>query len=193
MEIAGSVALVTGSNRGIGHRFVTQLLERGASKVYATARRPELVNISGVEVLALDITDEASIAAAAAIATDVTLLVNSAGIFTEGSLLKDDLTNARREMDTHFWGNLSMMRAFAPIIERNAGGAIVNVLSALSWFAYPGAGGYGRRRPRNGTSPTRCGLSSKARGSRFRVFTLAQQTPTSWPALTGRSWTPLWL
>jgi NAD(P)-dependent dehydrogenase (short-subunit alcohol dehydrogenase family) len=142
MEIAGSVALVTGSNRGIGHRFVTQLLERGASKVYATARRPELVNISGVEVLALDITDEASIAAAAAIATDVTLLVNNAGIFTEGSLLKDDLMNARREMDTHFWGNPSMMRAFAPIIERNAGGAIVNVLSALSWFAYPGAGGY---------------------------------------------------
>jgi NAD(P)-dependent dehydrogenase (short-subunit alcohol dehydrogenase family) len=73
MEIAGSVALVTGSNRGIGHRFVTQLLERGASKVYATARRPETVNISGVEVLALDITDEASIAAAAAIATDVSL------------------------------------------------------------------------------------------------------------------------
>ncbi len=142
MDIAGSVALVTGSNRGIGRRFVQQLLERGAAKVYATARRPELVDIEGVEVLPLDITDQASVAAAAAAASDVTLLVNNAGITTQGSLLTDDLTDVRREMDTHFWGNLGMVRSFAPVIERNGGGAIVNVLSALSWFAYPGSGGY---------------------------------------------------
>ncbi len=142
MNIIGSVALVTGSNRGIGRRFVTQLLERGASKVYATARRPELVDIDGVEILPLDITDDASVAAAAAAASDVTLLINNAGIATTGSLLTDDLSDVRREMDTHFWGNLAMMRAFAPIIERNGGGTIVNVLSALSWFAYPGSGGY---------------------------------------------------
>ncbi|MGZ4587212.1 MAG: SDR family oxidoreductase [Mycobacteriaceae bacterium] len=141
MKIAGSVALVTGSNRGIGRRFVTELLDRGASKVYATARRPELIDIDGVEVLRLDITDEASVAAAAAAATDVTLLVNNAGIFTVGSLLKGDLSDARREMDTHFWGTLAVVRAFAPHIEAN-GGAIVNVLSALSWFAYPGSGAY---------------------------------------------------
>jgi NAD(P)-dependent dehydrogenase (short-subunit alcohol dehydrogenase family) len=142
MEIAGSVALVTGSNRGIGRRFVAELLERGASKVYATARRPDLVDIEGVEVLSLDITDDSSVAAAAAAATDVTLLINNAGIFTQGPLLEGDLTNARREMDTHFWGNLAMIRAFAPVITQNGGGAIVNVLSALSWFAYPGSGGY---------------------------------------------------
>lgn len=142
MDIAGSVALVTGSNRGIGRRFVTQLLERGAAKVYATARRPELVDIAGVEVLPLDITDHASVLAAAERAGDVTLLVNNAGIATQSSLLTDDLDNVRREMDTHFWGNLDMVRAFAPVLERNGGGAIVNVLSALSWFAYPGSGGY---------------------------------------------------
>ncbi|MFJ3384798.1 MULTISPECIES: SDR family oxidoreductase [unclassified Curtobacterium] len=142
MDIAGSVALVTGSNRGIGRRFVTQLLERGAAKVYATARRPELVDIEGVEVLPLDITDHASVTAAAERASDVTLLVNNAGIATQSSLLTDDLDNVRREMDTHFWGNLDMVRAFAPVLERNGGGAIVNVLSALSWFAYPGSGGY---------------------------------------------------
>ncbi|SMQ73326.1 Short-chain dehydrogenase [Plantibacter sp. VKM Ac-1784] len=142
MDIAGSVALVTGSNRGIGRRFVVQLLERGASKVYATARRPELVDIPGVEVLQLDITDQASVDAAAEIATDVTLLINNAGIATQGSMLTDDLANARREMDTHYWGNLAMVRAFAPVIEANGGGAIVNVLSALSWFAHPGSGGY---------------------------------------------------
>ncbi|WP_138945176.1 SDR family oxidoreductase [Plantibacter sp. M259] len=142
MDIAGSVALVTGSNRGIGRRFVVQLLERGASKVYATARRPELVDIPGVEVLQLDITDQASVAAAAEIATDVTLLVNNAGIATQGSMLTGDLADARREMDTHYWGNLAMVRAFTPVIEANGGGTIVNVLSALSWFAHPGSGGY---------------------------------------------------
>ncbi|TDN45474.1 short-subunit dehydrogenase [Curtobacterium flaccumfaciens] len=142
MEIAGSIALVTGSNRGIGRRFALQLLERGAAKVYATARRPELVDIEGVEVLPLDITDDDSIAAAAAAASDVTLLVNNAGIATQGSLVTGDLTDVRREMDTHFWGNLAMVRAFAPVIQSNGGGAIVNVLSALSWFAHPGSGGY---------------------------------------------------
>lgn len=142
MDIAGSVALVTGSNRGIGRRFALQLLERGAAKVYATARRPELVDVPGVEVLPLDITDDASITAAAAAASDVTLLVNNAGIATQGSLVTGDLTDVRREMDTHFWGNLAMVRAFAPVIQANGGGAIVNVLSALSWFAHPGSGGY---------------------------------------------------
>ncbi|GAA1494124.1 SDR family oxidoreductase [Curtobacterium herbarum] len=142
MDITGSVALVTGSNRGIGRHFVEQLLERGASKVYATARRPELVDVAGVEVLALDITDPASIAAAAAAAGDVTLLIDNAGVLSSGSLLSDDLSDARRAVDTHLWGTLEAIRAFAPVIERNGGGAIVNVLSALSWFSAPGAGGY---------------------------------------------------
>jgi NAD(P)-dependent dehydrogenase (short-subunit alcohol dehydrogenase family) len=163
MDIAGSVALVTGSNRGIGRRFVLQLLERGAAKVYATARRPELVDIEGVEVLPLDITDQASIAAAAASASDVTLLVNNAGIATTGSLLTDPLDDVRREMDTHFWGNLGMVRAFAPVIERNGGGGIVNVLSALSWFAYPGSGGYAAAKAAewNMTNAARLELTAK--------------------------------
>lgn len=163
MDIAGSVALVTGSNRGIGRRFVVQLLERGASKVYATARRPELVDIPGVEVLQLDITDQASVAAAAEIATDVTLLVNNAGIATQGSMLTDDLADARREMDTHYWGNLAMVRAFAPVIEANGGGTIVNVLSALSWFAHPGSGGYAAAKAAewNMTNAVRLELASK--------------------------------
>lgn len=142
MDINGSVVLVTGSNRGIGRHFVEQLLQRGASKVYATARRPELVDVPGVKVLALDITDPASVAAAAAAAGDVTLLIDNAGVLSSGSLLTDDLADARRAVDTHLWGTLEMVRAFAPVIERNGGGAIVNVLSALSWFSAPGAGGY---------------------------------------------------
>lgn len=141
-HIAGSVALVTGSNRGIGRHFVQELLARGAAKVYATARHPERVDIPGVEVLRLDITDPASVAAAAAAAPDVTLLVNNAGIATGTNLVTGDLEAIRLEMDTHYYGTLAMVRAFAPVLAANGGGAILNVLSALSWFAYDGANAY---------------------------------------------------
>jgi NAD(P)-dependent dehydrogenase (short-subunit alcohol dehydrogenase family) len=142
MQISGSIALVTGANRGIGRRFATQLLERGAKKVYATARNPELADLPGVEVLRLDITDPASVSAAAAAAQDVTLLINNAGISTGANLITGDLARIRLEMDTHYYGTLSMVRAFAPILAANGGGAILNVLSALSWFSYDGANAY---------------------------------------------------
>ncbi len=142
MKIAGSVALVTGANRGIGRRFVEQLLEQGASKVYATARRPELVDLLGPEVLALDITDPASVSAAAKAAGDVTLLVNNAGISTNTNLINGNLNTIRLEMDTHYYGTLAVVRAFAPVLAGNGGGAILNVLSALSWFSYDGTNAY---------------------------------------------------
>ncbi|WP_433725085.1 SDR family oxidoreductase [Actinoplanes sp. CA-051413] len=139
MKISGSVALVTGANRGIGRQFVLELLARGAAKVYATARNPELVDIPGVEVLALDITDPASVAAAAAQAGDVNLLINNAGITTYTNLVTGDLDKIRLELDTHFWGTLNVIRAFAPVL---GGGAILNVLSRLSWVSYNGANAY---------------------------------------------------
>ncbi|MEU8235779.1 SDR family oxidoreductase [Actinoplanes sp. NPDC048967] len=139
MKISGSVALVTGANRGIGRQFVLELLARGAAKVYATARNPELVDIPGVEVLALDITDPASVAAAAARAGDVNLLINNAGITTHTNLVTGDLDKIRLELDTHFWGTLNVIRAFAPVL---GGGAVLNVLSRLSWVSYNGANAY---------------------------------------------------
>lgn len=141
MKISGSVALVTGANRGIGRHFALQLLERGA-KVYATARDPQSVNIPGVHVLQLDITDPASVAAAAAQAGDVDLLINNAGISTYQNLVTGDLDKIRLEMETHFFGTLGVVRAFAPVLAANGGGAILNVLSALSWFSYNGATAY---------------------------------------------------
>ncbi|SEG87763.1 Short-chain dehydrogenase [Nonomuraea solani] len=143
MKISGSTALVTGANRGIGRHFAEQLLERGAKKVYATARDARRVDLPGVEVLELDITDPASVEAAAAAAQDVTLLVNNAGISTGANLVTGDLAKIRLEMDTHFYGTLSMVRAFAPALGANGGGAILNVLSALSWFSADGANAYG--------------------------------------------------
>ena len=142
MDITGSVALVTGANRGLGRHFAQQLLERGATKVYATSRRPELVDVPGVEVLRLDVTDLESVAAAAAAAGDVTLLVNNAGLTTRADLVTGDLADVRLEMETHFFGTLGVIRAFAPVLARNGGGAIANVLSALSWFSTSGANAY---------------------------------------------------
>src|SRR3982751_2522171 len=99
MQINGAVALVTGANRGLGREFVTQLLERGAAKVYATARRPQLIDIPGVETLRLDITDPAPSAAAADQAKDVTLLINNAGVSTGANLVSGDLETIKLEMD----------------------------------------------------------------------------------------------
>ncbi|WP_207454025.1 SDR family oxidoreductase [Desertivibrio insolitus] len=135
-----TTAFVTGANRGLGRHFATELLARGA-KVYAAARRADDIDLPGAHPIALDITDPSAVAAAAATAHDVDLLINNAGIST-GAPLLGDLEGVRAEMDVNFWGTLSMVRAFAPVLAANGGGAVVNVASALSWFAAPGAGAY---------------------------------------------------
>ncbi|WP_182887632.1 SDR family oxidoreductase [Microbispora sp. H10885] len=142
MRIEGSVALVTGANRGLGRRFAAALLDRGAAKVYAAARRPETVDLPGVVPLALDITDPASVRAAAERARDVNLLINNAGISTGSSFLAGTLDDIRLEMETHYFGTLAMAREFAPVLGRGGGGAILNVLSVLSWFTAPQVAGY---------------------------------------------------
>jgi len=134
-------ALVTGANRGLGKHFASQLVERGA-KVYAAARNPETVDVSGVEPIQLDITDPTSVHRAAELATDVTMLVNNAGTSTRAALLSGSFDDIRLEMETHYFGTLSVIRAFAPIIESNGGGGILNMLSVLSWLHSPASGAY---------------------------------------------------
>ncbi|MER5550679.1 SDR family oxidoreductase [Streptomyces sp. NPDC002793] len=141
MELKNTVAVVTGANRGLGRHLAAQLVERGA-KVYAAARRPETVDLPGVTPLRLDVTDQESIWEAARIASDATLLINNAGISTGATLIGGDLDEVRREMETNFFGPLAATRAFAPVIEGNGGGAVLNVLSALSWFHPAGLGSY---------------------------------------------------
>jgi NAD(P)-dependent dehydrogenase (short-subunit alcohol dehydrogenase family) len=141
MELKNTVAVVTGANRGLGRQLATQLLDRGA-KVYAAARRPESVDLAGVTPLRLDVTDEESIRTAARIASDARLLVNNAGISTGTPLLAGDLDTVRLEMETNFFGLLAVTRAFAPVIEGNGGGGVLNVLSVLSWLHPAGLGGY---------------------------------------------------
>lgn len=141
MNIANQVALVTGANRGFGKALAQELLARGA-KVYAGARNPASVDLPGAIPLQVDITDPASVAAAAEVAGDVTVLINNAGTLTGASLLDGDPADIRSEFETHVFGTLAMVRAFAPAIEKNGGGAILNVLSALSWFSIGNSGAY---------------------------------------------------
>ncbi|MGW0217324.1 SDR family oxidoreductase [Micromonospora chokoriensis] len=136
MKISGSTALVTGANRGLGRHLASELLARGAT-VYAGARNPDTVDLPGVTPVRLDITDPASVAAAAERAGGVNLLVNNAGIDTRTDLLDGDLDLVRLELETHYIGTLSTVRAFAPVIAGNGGGTILNVLSVLSWFGSP--------------------------------------------------------
>jgi NAD(P)-dependent dehydrogenase (short-subunit alcohol dehydrogenase family) len=141
MKIAGATALVTGANRGFGRHLAAELLARGAT-VYAGARDPDRVDLPGARPVALDITDPASVAAAADMAGDITLLINNAGSATGTDLLNGDLDKIGLEMDTHFFGTLSVVRAFVPKLAANGGGSILNILSALSWVSFPTIGAY---------------------------------------------------
>jgi NAD(P)-dependent dehydrogenase (short-subunit alcohol dehydrogenase family) len=141
MLIEGKTALVTGANRGLGRHLAGQLRDRGAV-VYAAARNPETVDLPGVTPVALDVTDPASVAAAAAAVSDVSILVNNAGSSTGASFLTGDLPDIRLEMDTHFFGTLAVTRAFAPQLAAHDESAVLNVLSVLSWVSIPGSGAY---------------------------------------------------
>jgi NAD(P)-dependent dehydrogenase (short-subunit alcohol dehydrogenase family) len=148
MEAKKAVALVTGANRGIGRALVEALLDRGAVRVYATARnladlKPvAALDPSRVRTLQLDVTKPTEIAAAAAEARDVNLLINNAGVLDFGSLLEAPGEAVRRNMDTNYYGTLHVSRAFAPLIEGNGGGAVVNVLTVVALASMPGLGVY---------------------------------------------------
>ena len=137
--INGATALVTGGNRGIGKALVEALYARGARKVYATARDPRTVTNPDAVPIALEVTDPASVAAAAARADDVTIVINNAGGLVKASFLDSPLEDVRREFETNFYGPLNVARAFVPIIERNGGGHLLNVASVLSWAAISGS------------------------------------------------------
>ena len=134
MKINNAVALVTGANRGIGLAFTRELLARGARKVYGGARDPSTIKQPGVQAVRLDVTKPAEIAAAAALAGDVTLLINNAGVGQVGGFLAPDSEEiARRQLETNYFGMLRLSKAFAPILATNGGGALLNVLSIVSW------------------------------------------------------------
>jgi NAD(P)-dependent dehydrogenase (short-subunit alcohol dehydrogenase family) len=136
MKIAGSVVLVTGANRGLGAEYVRQLLDRGASKVYAAARNPESITTPGVVPIKLDVTNASDIAAAVGACGDITMLINNAGVVIGGRIMAEhSLENAKAEFETNVWGPFNLSKSFAPALAANGGGVIVNVLSAVSWLS----------------------------------------------------------
>jgi NAD(P)-dependent dehydrogenase (short-subunit alcohol dehydrogenase family) len=143
MDIKGSVALVTGANRGIGRAFARALLDHGAAKVYAGARDPGRVADPDVTPLRLDVTRPGEVAAAAATAGDVTIVISNAGIGAPGTeLLEGSFDAARQAMEVNYFGTWAVARAFAPILARNGGGALVSMLSLASWAGRPDFPGY---------------------------------------------------
>ena len=175
MDIAGATALVTGGNRGIGEAFVRALIEAGARHVYVGARNPDdaaalVAEAPGrASAVRLDITRPDQVAAAAAACGDVSILVNNAGAFLNRRLIAaDDIAAAREEMEVNYFGMLQMCRAFAPILARNGGGAIANVLSAGGIAASPVMGGY---------SPSK--FAARAATTCIRAELAAQHTQVS--------------
>ncbi len=138
MNIANATVFITGANRGIGLAFAKAALARGARRVYAAARDPSSVTLTGVVPIRLDVTSPRDIAAAAEAAADTTLLINNAGIAETGSFKAPDAeASLRRHFDTNVLGVLRVSQAFAPVLGRNGGGAIMNVASIASWISGP--------------------------------------------------------
>lgn len=149
MKIEGCTALVTGGNRGIGAGFVEELLDRGARRIYIAARsladaQEAAAQDDRLVPIQLDVTKPEEVTAAAAQCCDVDLLVNNAGVFNLGTTLLSapDEAFMRQEVEVNYLGPVRMIRAFAPVLKGNGGGAVINVLSAGGIVAVPSMGGY---------------------------------------------------
>jgi NAD(P)-dependent dehydrogenase (short-subunit alcohol dehydrogenase family) len=144
MRIEGAVALVTGAGRGLGRELARELDRRGARTVYGAARDPASVTDPGIVPVRLDITDADAVARVARECPDVTLLVNNAGVMTNSPLMAaPSMDGARLEIETNYLGTLRMCRAFAPALAAGGGGALVNILSIVSFYTNPMNGTYG--------------------------------------------------
>ena len=143
MNIQNATVFLTGANRGIGLAFAKAVLERGARKVYAAARNPSTIELAGVTPVKLDVTSPEDVSAAAALATDTTLVINNAGIATFGSFNTPEAEALlRRHLETNLFGVLRVSQAFAPVLARNGGGALLNVASVASWLSSPTLANY---------------------------------------------------
>jgi NAD(P)-dependent dehydrogenase (short-subunit alcohol dehydrogenase family) len=161
-SLAGQAVLVTGANRGMGREYIGQLLERGVTKVYAAARNPESIDITDPRVipLALDVTDAASVAAASEHATDVSVLINNAGVSRSTSVLDADTTSLRAELETNLFGPLALASAFADRIAERSG-VIVNVASVLAWMPLGASYGVSKAAIANATDAMRIELAPR--------------------------------
>jgi NAD(P)-dependent dehydrogenase (short-subunit alcohol dehydrogenase family) len=140
-KIEGTIALVTGANRGIGRALTEALLARGARKVYATARNPEAPGfLHGQRIvgLRLDVTDADQVRAAAEAAPDIEIVFSNAGVaLSRGIADSSVLSQARLEMEVNYFGPLQLLQRLAPVLAKNGGGAVVTVGSAAGLTNVP--------------------------------------------------------
>jgi NAD(P)-dependent dehydrogenase (short-subunit alcohol dehydrogenase family) len=171
MQLANATVLITGANRGIGLAFAQAALARGARKVYAGARNPAGITLAGVTPIQLDVTSADDVASAAAVAGDVTLVINNAGIAETGSFLTPGAeASLRRHLDVNVFGTLRVSQAFAPVLARNGGGALLNVASIASWISGPLLANYAVSK--SAVWSLSNGLRNDLRGQQTQVLTL---------------------
>jgi NAD(P)-dependent dehydrogenase (short-subunit alcohol dehydrogenase family) len=161
-SLTDQTVLVTGANRGMGREYITQLLDRGVAKVYAAARDPRTIDVADPRVvpLQLDVTDATSVAGAAAVAHDVSVLINNAGIYRANSVVDPNTSILREELETNLFGPLAMASAFADRIAERSG-AIVNVASVLAWMPVGASYGVSKAALWNATDSMRAELAPR--------------------------------
>jgi len=143
MNFKQATVFLTGANRGLGRALVEELTRQGVKRVYAATRKPaDLPHNDLIVPVKLDITDRQAIKAAAQQAADTTILINNAGALAAGNFLEAPLDLIARDLETNYYGSLNLIRAFAPVLEQNGGGAIANVLSVVALASMPSLGGY---------------------------------------------------
>lgn len=171
MKLTNATVLITGANRGIGLAFAKAALARGARKVYAGARNPASITLPGVTPIKLDVTSAEDVAAAVALAGDVDIVINNAGIAETGGVLAGGAeASLRRHLDVNVFGTLRVSQAFAPVLAKNGGGALLNVASIASWISGPLLANYAVSKAAVWSLSN--GLRNDLRGQQTQVLTL---------------------
>lgn len=166
MSDVSRAVLVTGCSTGIGRATARRLAANGWT-VYASARRPETIADladAGCHTLALDVTDEDSLAAAVstveAAAGAVGVLVNNAGYSQSGAVETVPMDAVRRQFETNLFGAVRLIQLVLPGMRRQGWGRIVNMSSMGGRLTFPGGGYY---------HATKYGLEAISDALRFEV------------------------
>jgi NAD(P)-dependent dehydrogenase (short-subunit alcohol dehydrogenase family) len=144
MTYDNRVIFVSGANRGIGKAIVEALLRHNVQKIYASARNLENLSFQDARVVPvqLDITNPEHVKNAAQLAQDTDILINNAGALAFAPIVAGKIDDLVSDMQVNFFGTVNMIQSFAPVIEKNGGGAIANLISIVGLAPMAGAAGY---------------------------------------------------
>ncbi|MET0975947.1 MAG: SDR family NAD(P)-dependent oxidoreductase, partial [Leifsonia sp.] len=138
-----TISLITGANKGLGFETARTLIGLGHT-VYLGARDPErgaaAASALGARFVQLDVTDDASVAAAAGLIASeeghIDVLVNNAGISGSHTPLRDTAAGDLEDVfATNVFGIVRVMHAFIPLLEKSDSPVVVNVGSGMGSLA----------------------------------------------------------